>query len=229
MNIRTIYKNLNVLQKKDVLDSNDVLFLKLLSTHSDEDIRWYVSKLLVKDNSKMSEDILMGMTSDIDDLVRANACDSLCISKNINIVNLLKNIVRKDKNSIVRSYAVLSMGDVSLNLDKSKCETISFLKDRLKVERVINVKISIYRSLCLLGAEEYLGYLLHELNGMKYQNRCAVINALFDLVNEKNNRRIKKAVLSRKKAEKSNAVLSSIESLLEDKLLKYKDYELLKK
>lgn len=213
--INSKYKQINYIQTK--LDEGQVKkeyysILEGLSRDKDELIRSKVAELLIffNDNSE----ILLELSKDKDSLVRVEACDSLCYASSMEVYNRLKTIVKNDKNGTVRGYAAASLGDVSKAIGNEGI-TVEFLVSRLKKEKVIFAIINIYSALIVLGEDKYFYEIVKLLNTQRYQNRCAVVNSFYDIVDENNKETVVKALLKRKEVEKSVAVYSAIDELLE--------------
>lgn len=213
--INSKYKQLDYIQTK--LDEGQVkkeyyFILGGLSKDKDALIRSKVAELLIffNDNSE----ILLELSKDKDSLVRAEACDSLCYSSSMGVYNRLKTIVKNDKNGMVRGYAATFLGDVAKTIGNEDI-TIEFLIDRLKKEKVIFTIINIYSSLIVLGENKYFDKIVKLLNTQRYQNRCAVVSSFYDIVDDNNKKTVIKALLKRKEVEKSVAVYSAIDELLE--------------
>lgn len=187
--------------------------LEQFSKDIDDCIRLEVAKILVNFTELRGENILVRLINDRDSLVRVEACDSLRYSKSESTFDLLIKVVKKDKNSMVRGYAISSLGYLADTLNLQDY-AIKFLEKHLKNEKAVFGKINSYTTLYLLGKGEYLGFLILELNARIYQNRCAVVHCLEEILNENNSLLIKKALNDRKKIEKTYAVISSIDSLL---------------
>lgn len=207
---------LDTLREKEYLSDSDINCLSLLYKHEDDEIRYFVAELLAKADGSQSENILLKMIKDENTLVRTNACDSLGNSKTPLVIDSLKIIVEKDKKALVRSYAVLSIGDIVKNTNLDPTTIISFLENRLKIERIRNTRISFYRTLYMLGCEHYFKDLASEINNRRYQNRCAVINGFKATLNRSNKDKIMNVIKDRLCIEKTNAVISSINQLIKD-------------
>lgn len=213
----------NIDQKLDLIDdieskayitNEELEIIDVLSYDPDDEVRARVADIIKDSNTDLAREILMRLTNDKDSLVRANACDSLCNNKSSKTLELLKSKVLKDRCSLVRGYATLSIVDIIVNNGYDKQEMIEFFFDRLKKEKIVWVKICIYKGLYLMGHNEFLDLLLQELNNRAYRNRCMVTNILFDIISEENYEVIRKALIQREKKEKTVAVTSTIENVL---------------
>lgn len=218
MNDKEKFELLDYLEYKsdeECLEENDIIMLSKLSYDEDDYIRANVARILVNLNDEKSEEILMRLAYDNDSLVRTEACDSFCLSKSLTIYEKLKHIARTDRNGMVRGYAISSLGDIAFRIDKQN-DLVKFLESQLVNEKVEFTKINIYTVLYSLGDNDYLDKLLATINTKRYQNRCAVVNNLFEVVDECNKERIHTTLLERKKIEKSGAVISTINEVIQE-------------
>ena len=200
---------------EEEFDEDDYSILNELSYDKELTIRALVAKILVDSSDEKGEEILLRLTNDKDWLVRADACDSLCISESVTTYNLLKKIAKKDTSGYVRGYAILSLGDIADNFNKED-ELIEFLEDRLKYEKVEFTKINIYAVLYNLGRKEYFDKLLSMINSKKYTNRCAVVVSLQEIANESNRDMIINVLLEHKKKETAMSVIYTINDAIKE-------------
>ena len=110
------YALIQTMENNGVLDENDLTKLEYLAKDKDDEIRGYIASVLILSNSIYSEKILKNLMNDKDELVRANACDSLGSFSSAELINLMKDHIQKDKSSLVRGYAALSLVDISQKL-----------------------------------------------------------------------------------------------------------------
>ncbi len=215
---KTIEEKLDLIERienDNKANKTNFKILELLSSDKDDEIRSRVAESLINFQFKESEEILKRLLNDDAELVRVNACDSLYFSKDLEVNEILKTKLVKDRSSLVRGYATLSLVDISKNLDLTYKEDLyNFLITSLKKEKVKWVKINIYKALYLLGDESYLNQLMHKVDNRYYRNRCAVVNVLGDILTNNNSNIIKERLVKRKKVEKSIAVSSSIDKVL---------------
>ena len=218
MKFREKEKILRQIEEKsyeEELDENDYSILNKLSYDKEVFIRDLVAVILVESSDEKGEDILLRLTNDKEWLVRADACDSLCISVSVTTYNLLKKIAKKDTSGYVRGYAILSLGDIADKINKED-ELIEFLEDRLKYEKVEFTKINIYAVLYNLGRKEYFDKLLSMINSKKYTNRCAVVVSLQEIANESNRDMIINVLLEHKKKETAMSVIYTINDAIKE-------------
>ena len=218
MKFREKEKILRQIEEKsyeEELDENDYSILNKLSYDKEVFIRDLVAVILVESSDEKGEEILLRLTNDKDWLVRADACDSLCISESVTTYNLLKKIAKKDTSGYVRGYAILSLGDIADKINKED-ELLEYLEDRLKHEKVQFTKIDIYAVLYNLGRKEYFDNLVSMLNSKKYLNRGSVVNILNYIANEDNRDMIIKVLLEHKKKETAMSVVYTINDVIKE-------------
>ena len=218
MKFREKEKILRQIEEKsyeEELDENDYSILNKLSYDKEVFIRDLVAVILVESSDEKGEEILLRRTNDKEWLVRADACDSLCISESVTTYNLLKKIAKKDTSGYVRGYAILSLGDIADKINKED-ELLEYLEDRLKHEKVQFTKIDIYAVLYNLGRKEYFDNLVSMLNSKKYLNRGSVVNILNYIANEDNRDMIIKVLLEHKKKETAMSVVYTINDVIKE-------------
>ena len=218
MKFREKEKILRQIEEKsyeEELDENDYSILNKLSYDKEVFIRDLVAVILVESSDEKGEEILLRLTNDKEWLVRADACDSLCISESVTTYNLLKKIAKKDTSGYVRGYAILSLGDIVDKINKED-ELLEYLEDRLKHEKVQFTKIDIYAVLYNLGRKEYFDNLVSMLNSKKYLNRGSVVNILNYIANEDNRDMIIKVLLEHKKKETAMSVVYTINDVIKE-------------
>lgn len=204
----------NDIPNKSEFSEDELNILYKFSSDENSNIRSYVARILVDFTEEKGENILIKLTNDKDELVRAEACDSLKESKSKCTYDLLANKARFDNDEIVRGYSINSLGEISLRLGLEK-DTIDFLKTYLLKEESVFIKINIFNALYILGNKEYLKEMIEILDTQIYQNRCAIINCLKEIVDKDNFKIIYEALCIRESKENSYAVISAINNLKE--------------
>lgn len=217
-------KNISVIEKLEIIKAIEIdkelnehylEILDYLSRDEVEEVRAMVAEILILSNTQKAERILIKLLSDKDELVRANAADSLCNSNSLKVFDNLKKMISRDKSSLVRGYAILSLADVATNINYDMEELTNYMIGLLSKERVAWVKVNYYQALYKLGNKVYLGMLFKEINSRSYRNRCAVVNSLGELLSDENAMMIKSVINERLKVEKTVAVRSSMEKLFQ--------------
>lgn len=158
----TDIKNKSLDEKLDIIENMENLqyltdehfeLLGLLSDDEIAEVKVRVAEILGISNSLIAERILIKLLSDKDELVRANACDSLGASNSMEVLNLLKNKTIKDKSTLVRGYCILSIENIAYNMRYNKKELREFWGNALMKEKIHWVKIHLYKALYNLGDE----------------------------------------------------------------------------
>lgn len=145
-----------------------------------------------------------------DYLVRANACDSVGMFRDDEVLRQLIYTFEHDENAIVRAYGLFSIGDIMEGYGQDeKLLYMKNLQDAIQGEKSLHVKIAAYAVSCRLGEECYIGKLLSLLRHDDYIIRCSVLHCLQDIVNDKNKEDIRRAIAWLKARETSQAVLSA--------------------
>lgn len=215
MSTSRMFDMLDAIREKDVITAEDIDFLEKCSKSRNTDIRYAVAEQLCIFDSLRAEKILLRMLSDKDEMVRANVCDSIGISRSKETIEVLKNYAITDT-WLVRGYAIASMGDIALNSVADKTDLISFLEQSLQQETETWVKASYYRTLYILGRAEYLSKLLVLINDDTYYVRCAVISCIESILNKENAEKICNALKIRLQIEdpQTRSVVCSIKRIL---------------
>lgn len=217
MDIDNAYDILKKISEKNTVDSNDLPILLQLSQCDDSEIRVYIAELLVLSKDNKAEKMLIHMCDDEDELVRANACDSLSVFPSIETYNcLIKNILT-DISMLVKTYAILSIIDILNHVEIDTKELKSLLILNLNAEEIY-MRAACRKGLYILGDDEQLEELINLLHSDNYQDRCAVLNILEDIMVEKNKHSILSAVKQLQQTEDSVAV-----NLIIDRILKKND------
>lgn len=223
MSVYDLHKS-NLVEKLDMISQlekltnftkKELILLQHLSEDEEEEVRLRTAEILALSNSFEGKKILIKLLEDDNELVRVNACDSLSISNSEKVIEFLKERISKDKSSMVRGYAVMSIADIAIRVNYDLEKLFSFLNKLFKKEKVKRVKISFYYAFYIFGYKEYLSKLINELYCRSYHNRCKVIHVLNDILSKDNMSIIKLALEERLDKEKTIAVRSTINDLLQ--------------
>ncbi len=186
INFISLDEKLDIIRKiesRDILEEEGLNILRALIKDEIDEIRWTIAETLVTfEPNETIKDLLKSLSLDRNYLVRTNACDSMCIFNEIDIIYWLEQIIKKDRSELVRGYAALSISDISHNMGLKNDGSVELLKQKLKTEKSEWTKINYYSSLFKLGEKQYLPLLLNELNNRSYRNRCAVVNSIAGLI-----------------------------------------------
>ncbi len=211
-------------------ENNDIDFEQIyrLVDSDDSEIRRLVAELLERDFSGKGEDILIKLSDDPDELVRAEACDSLCHSTKTDVLSKLLILAQRDKSEIVRSYALLSYWDVYANINGSKGKTeelVHVFQKMIGFENSEHVKIICYTSLYLCGRTEFLRLIVKGLGNKDYHIRNLAADSIKKICSDSNIdeiQRVIKPFCDKEKVgfikNKMNAILSYDPAMLKNVL-----------
>ena len=93
----------------------DFHIVRQLSNDTDAEVRSQCAETLTLIPCEESESILVSLLDDADNLVRANACDSLKFSHSKLIVKKFISML-SDTSYLVRGYATLTIADILANI-----------------------------------------------------------------------------------------------------------------
>ena len=190
----------------------DFHIVRQLSNDTDAEVRSQCAETLALIPCEESESILVSLF-DADNLVRANACDSLKFSHSKLIVKKLIFML-SDTSYLVRGYATLTIADILANISEGQFsgEVVQLFKNNEATEQSDWVKIAIYRSLVMLGENEYFIPFLNMLHSSDYRNRIFVLNIIDDIPNHK------KEILNHLMKQQREEVISHIKQKIQEKL-----------
>ena len=156
---------------------------------------------------------MVSLLDDADNLVRANACDSLKFSHSKLIVKKLIFML-SDTSYLVRGYATLTIADILANISEGQFsgEVVQLFKNNEATEQSDWVKIAICRSLVMLGENEYFIPFINMLHSSDYRNRIFVLNIIDDIPNHK------KEILNHLMKQQREEVISHIKQKIQEKL-----------
>ncbi len=177
---------LDNIENNEFITRDDLSILECLSWDKNYEVRNRIAQILVRSNSNVSEGILIRLLVDKDSLVRANAADSLCISTSLEVLNLMKNRLLKERRVLVKGYLAQSIADIAINTKQDLKQQGSYFRTVLLTEKSMWVKLNLYKVLYMCGEEVYLDELIDELNNKSYVNRISTIALLYDIVSKKN-------------------------------------------
>ena len=206
---------LELIDQRGYIDENSYHGLTELSKNNDPEIRSRVAELLVladPDNQDAKE-ILISLLDDPDELVRTNACDSLCIFQEEKILQLLLKRAKEDSSQIVRVYALLSIGDI-IKPSENNVQVYQDLKDLLAHAQTVKEKLALYRIFYEKGESELLCHILDELSNIDYDVRHAAINILQEVIQPENKTVIFNALNECIKKEETKSVKQKIQNFI---------------
>ena len=202
--------------EKGAISGVDNEFLVLQTSNPDAEIRAYAVQLLVRSNCDSAKKALLKLCGDYDELVRANACDSLCRYAKNDVYNRLLDCAVNDKSNLVKFYALSSASDIMpcLKVDKNSLKDVF-----VSVGNTTDVPLRAvcFKGLIALGYDKYLCNLKELLSSEDYANRCAVVNVLGDLAEIGNYECISDILKEHRNTETSVAVVSTIDNVLKNR------------
>ncbi|MCD1259633.1 HEAT repeat domain-containing protein [Paenibacillus athensensis] len=145
--------------------------LDLLATGVDERLRSGVAEVLIVSASERAERLLLKLLEDESEQVRANACESLRNSHSPEVLRLLQGKLLRDKSSLVRGHAASAAADIARRDEARSAEMRLLMKRALEREKVLWVKVHLYRGLYLLGDRASLQAIREQLNSRSYRVR----------------------------------------------------------
>ena len=173
--------------RNDVYMDKDIKYLRQLSRSKNWENRSRVAELLSSCQQDFAEEILYEMTFDKDELVRADAVDSLGVGKTEKSFERLWHLAQYDRSELVQFHAVLSCGEVYGNLDVLPCGQTQFIEKLHNLicrEESSHIHLSCYEVLCYLGefpAAEGIISILDDAAGK--ENGTLIWHALHSLSN----------------------------------------------
>lgn len=184
-----------------------------LCKDSDYYIRYRLSQVLVNYHNELSESVLTCLLDDEEEIVRANACDSLCWSSSMNTLEKMLVMLKNDK-YLVRGYALSSIADIILN--NNYFDYVTKVKNILKYEKSKFVLLYYYSFLYRLGDREYLLKIAESLNAVKYTDCCNAANLLYYTAEDKDFSVVINLMKNRLLVEKTLAVKSTFQRIIKD-------------
>lgn len=154
----------------------DVASLVALLAHPDYEVRMRSAEALgsSRRSKRAVAALLLTLDQDVDELVRAEAADSLGAIGDSRAARGLKRALG-DRSRLVRMYAASSLGEVGNRRD---CAVI---RNRLYIERRADVRVGLLTALHMLGDDAALARMLKSIDHPDYHVRCVVANAISSL------------------------------------------------
>lgn len=186
------------------------LLLRKLSYDSNSFVRGLVASLMVKSIDEFGFEILNRLSKDNNDYVRTEVFDSLSVFNDMNTVTLLQNAISTDTNTLAKSYAIMSLGDVvySLGISDDFKEYVDKIKSCNKSKDCI---LSCLYCLYLFG-ENVIDEIFLLLNDNDYHIRLSAISILEEIVNNDNLDIITSKLNDRLKIEDCSSVIDRIKN-----------------
>lgn len=183
--------------------------------HENQDslIRSAVATLLVHFNDEIAQSMLMKLSKDKHSLVRTEAYDSLAVYPTEEVENLLQEAIDHEKNTLARSYAILSWIDGVLAGDRLTDRHIKFAQQKFLTERSPRCRLSWCYAHYRIGNRSSLTEILSYLGHDNYRMRCSALATADELLDSENKDEIKQAIERLLTVEKTIAVRSRAEQI----------------
>jgi hypothetical protein len=159
-------------ERKGVFTEDDIQKLRSLSKSDDYEQRCRVAELLWNCKQEFAEELLLELTHDKNEVVRADAADSISVGCGEETFQRLLYLMENDANRLVRSYAVLSSYDVLNNMlqespseirDEKLADYGEMLHELVEKERENDVELSYCEVFCYLGEDKFFSALVKAL------------------------------------------------------------------
>ena len=210
MRFEKIYEDVSVLRPEDYLA------LERAIRTADAADRGEIAALLAGFVQPRSKALLLALGRDEDGVVRAEAYDSLAAFPFPDAEAFLLSAAETERDALARAYVILSLADVMLSRQPELAACRDVFRKLLASETDAQCRLSLYRALCLFGAEDSLPPLLAFLNEESYQLRCAAVTAARDVLTVENRETITQAIRMLYRSETTRAVRSRIEVIWGD-------------
>ena len=152
--------------------------------------------------------LIHALEADTDELVRAEAADSLGAIRDRRAGVALRRAL-SDRSRLVRAYAASALGELGNRPDAA------FIRKRLAIERRHEVRVGLFSALYRLGDNGALSKLLSLIRHSDYHVRSAVANAAASLRLKKRDRSVvRQALREAASREETTAAASSIANAL---------------
>lgn len=201
MDSREIEKRI---EKMEAAECPDYALLRRWAEHPDALIREQVAAVLVFGEGEPGREILLKLAADSEELVRAEAYDTLSVYPDSQVAETLKQAAVTEPDDLARYFALVSYADVMQELAPGDAEQKTFFQSRLQREQATVCRLGCEYALYQLGEPEALERILGYLDDPDYLVRCRAVCTLEEIVDEENRGRILKAVHGRR--EKESAV-----------------------
>ena len=203
MDSREIEKRM---EKMEVAECPDYALLRRWAEHPDALIREQVAAVLVFGAGEPGREILLKLAADSEELVRAEAYDTLSVYPEEKVAEALKQAAVSEPDDLARYFALVSYGDVIQELAPGDAEQKAFFQDRLQRDQAAVCRLGCEYALYQLGEPEALERILGYLDDPDYLVRCRAVCTLEEIANEENRGRILEAVRGRREKESAAPV-----------------------
>lgn len=214
MEAKDIEDRINAMENQVKLSDSDYRQLEKWITEEDAYIRDLVASMLVHFPTSDSKNLLLRLAKDPDELVRADAYDSLCEFPYPDSLDVLLDAITSEPDAVARFCAIRSCAEVMLLLKDIGENNQAILVQICDHDPSDLCKLAGYYGRYLLGNPELLDLIVAFLSHPDYHIRCSAISVLSDIMDDNNASYLKSLILRQKEIEDSEAVISCIDSFL---------------
>lgn len=211
MDSREIEKRI---EKMEAAECPDYALLRRWAEHSDALIREQVAAALLFGAGEPGREILLKLAADSEELVRAEAYDTLSVYPDPQVAEMLKQAAVSEPNDLVRYFALVSYGDVIQELAPGDAEQEAFFQDRLQRDQAAVCRLGCEYALYQLGEPGALKRILEYLDDPDYLVRCRAVCTLEEIADEENRGRILEAIRGRREKESAAPVRERMDELV---------------
>ncbi|MBQ1411601.1 MAG: HEAT repeat domain-containing protein [Clostridia bacterium] len=186
--------------------------LRALARDADPYIRMEAAAAAVNFTHPDTKALLLMLTRDEEELVRAEAYDSLSVFPCDEVAQCLTNAMEEEWEPLARSYAILSWADVTVGLCRDLSAAAETVREMQQQPCGEHVRLTLWYALCRFGQEEALTQIAGFLRSRDYHIRCAAVAFLDELCDEVHRPMAEKHIREMLAQETAKSVLSAIET-----------------
>lgn len=172
---------LKEIESKSIYDKQDIITVAKSVSHQDPYARGMAASLLVNFNNKKALNLLLQLTKDVDEIVRAEAYDSLSVFGTPKIERILKKAILYEKGDFACFYAILSwvaiVKENHLNMSKHY-RFICNLQNKKKIKKSEYCILACSCGKCLFSEKEKINIILDFFESQDYLVRCVTVTVL---------------------------------------------------
>ncbi len=202
------------MEEMEAAECPDYALLRRWAEHPDVLIREQVAAVLVFGAGEPGREILLKLAADSEELVRAEAYDTLSVYPDSQVAEALKQAAVTEPDDLARYFALVSYGDVMQELEPGDAEQKAFFRSRLEREQAAVCRLGCEYALYQLGEPGTLERILGYLDDPDYLVRCRAVCTLEEIADEENCGRILEAVRGRREKESAAPVRERMDELL---------------
>ena len=210
-----IINTINNIEQRGKVSFEELLQMEAWSFHEESEIRSRVAEILVlAAPSIIAQRILLRLCEDDNELVRVNACDSLsCYSSKTVIETLINVFSNIQESELVRWYSLMSIIDI-VEEDYALVGNTELLCKSAMLESSVRIRGAGYMGLYILGDKSKLTPLVSLLSSNRYEDRCAIVCMLENIVDNSNKSMILNTVKKQLEREPTGAMRSKLSRLI---------------